>query len=188
MQGLDSWETDEGMNCTKGLCFCFDQSSSAKCETPLPSAYWDEPCVSLLASYIFCESRNSLEVLFTYMHACVCVHLWLSWSKQKRKKYLLYSCTQLFHRMYSASMKSPPFWNCSQNNQNLVIEKEMWVVTIMWIKGRRGMLLRSLSKVLWDDKLPSLLWAENREGNGVTENWVFSIAREDVKLINFNWE
>lgn len=61
------------MNFTLGLCFCFGQRSGAKFEKLLPGAYWDETCLSLLASCIFCESRNNLVVLFTCMSACVCV-------------------------------------------------------------------------------------------------------------------
>lgn len=116
-----------------------------------------------------------------YMHACVCIctlTIELELAKES---------TCFIQQNVLSTYQIPPFWNCSLHDQNFMTEK-CGFVTIIWIKGRDGILLRSLSKVLWDDKLPSRLWAKNREGNGVIENFVFSIVREDVKLINFKWE
>lgn len=83
MRGLDSW-ADEGMNFTIGLCFCFDQKSSAKCETPLPSAYWDETCMSLLASYILWKQKYFGS--FIYIHAGMCMCAFIIELKLVKKK------------------------------------------------------------------------------------------------------
>lgn len=59
---------------TVGLRLSFGPKSGAKSEKPLPGACWDETCLSLLASRIFCESRNSMVVLFTCMRMHVCMY------------------------------------------------------------------------------------------------------------------
>lgn len=45
----------------------------------------------------------------------------------------------------------------SQNNQILIKEKRCGVITVVRVKGRDGILLKSFCKTLWDGKLPSPL-------------------------------
>lgn len=182
MQGLGSWETNEGMNFTIGFCFFFffwtrELVPNVRSHCQGPTGMKPTCLFLLLAFSMKAETIGSL----IYMHACVCICTLMIELELAKES------TCFIQQNVLSTYQIPTFWNCSLHDQNFMTEK-CGFVTIIWIKGRDGILLRSLSKVLWDDKLPSRLWAKNREGNGVIENFVFSIVREDVKLINFKWE
>lgn len=116
------------MHFTIGSCFCFGQKLAANCEKPLPAAYWDETCLSLLASCIFCESRNNLVVLFTCVSACAPVYNRVGDSKKKKKeKYLLHSFIHsCIHQKRMKDLSNPRTLEPVKNNQTLMKEKKMW--------------------------------------------------------------